>query len=85
MEKTTFGNWLLRFMTAHAPQSTVSATLKAEGDLSKKQLRDLTAEVMDSEAERTVVLTMAEVVADYEHRKVGVENDLNQFAKSRIA
>ena len=81
MEKTTFGNWLLRFMTAHAPRSTVSATLKAEGDLSKEQLKDLTAEVMDSEAERTVVLTMAEVVADYEHRKVGVENDLSQFAK----
>ncbi len=81
MEKTSFGNWVLRFMVAHAPKSTVTATLKAEGELSKDQLKELTAEVMGNEHERDVVLTMAGVVADYEHRKAGVENDLDQFAK----
>lgn len=81
MEKTSFGNWVLRFMVAHAPKSTVTATLKAEGDLSKDQLKELAAEVMENEHERDVVLTMAGVVADYEHRRAGVENDLGQFAK----
>jgi pimeloyl-ACP methyl ester carboxylesterase len=28
MEQTSFGNWLLRFMAAHAPKSTVTATLR---------------------------------------------------------
>jgi len=81
MEKTGFGNWVLRFVVAHAPKSTVTATLGAEGDLSKDQLKELVAEVMENEHERDVVLTMAGVVADYEHRKAGVENDLGEFAK----
>ncbi len=80
MEQTSFGNWVLRFMAAHIPKSTVTATLKAEGDLSRDQLKGLTAEVMENEHERDVVLTMAEVVGDYEHRKAGIENDLEQFA-----
>lgn len=81
MENTSFGNWLLRFMTTHAPKSTVAATLKAEGDLPKDRLKELANEVMTNEHERDVVLTMAAVVADYEHRRAGVENDLGQFAK----
>ena len=79
MEHTSFGNWMLRFMTAHAPKSTVSATLKAEGDLSKDELKALVAEVMADDDQRDVVLTMAEVVADYPHRRAGIANDLAQF------
>jgi pimeloyl-ACP methyl ester carboxylesterase len=81
MERSSFGNWLLRFMAAHAPKSTVTATLKAEGDLSKDQLKELVGQVMQNEDERDVVLTMAGVVADYEQRKAGVENDLARFAE----
>lgn len=81
MEKTSFGNWMLRFMVAHAPKSTVTATLKAEGELSRSQLKDLVTEVMDNDHQRNVVLTMAGIVGDYEHRKAGIENDLVQFAK----
>jgi hypothetical protein len=36
---------------------------------------------MQNEGERDVVLTMADVVADYEHRKAGIDNDLAQFAE----
>jgi pimeloyl-ACP methyl ester carboxylesterase len=36
---------------------------------------------MQNEDERDVVLTMADVVADYEHRKAGVDNDLARFAE----
>jgi pimeloyl-ACP methyl ester carboxylesterase len=28
---TSVGNWILRFLAAHAPTQTISATLKAEG------------------------------------------------------
>jgi pimeloyl-ACP methyl ester carboxylesterase len=80
MMKTGFGNWLLREMAAHMPKSTVSATLKAEGDLTKEELKALVEEAMAVEAERDVVLTMANVVGDYAHRKAGMENDVAQFA-----
>jgi pimeloyl-ACP methyl ester carboxylesterase len=36
---------------------------------------------MQNEDERDVVLTMADVVADYEHRKAGIDNDLARFAE----
>jgi pimeloyl-ACP methyl ester carboxylesterase len=81
MEKTGFGNWVLREMVAHMPKSTVSATLKAEGDLSKDELKALAAEAMANEAERDVVLTMANVVGDYAHRKDGMENDIARYAE----
>jgi pimeloyl-ACP methyl ester carboxylesterase len=77
--ETGFGNWLLRFFTEHAPNQTVSETLAAEGDLSKQELRALVAEAMKEEDQRAVVLTMAEVCADYEHRRAGVDNDWERF------
>ena len=40
---------------------------------------------MANEHERDVVLTMARIVADYEHRRAGVENDLNQVRRDRVA
>jgi pimeloyl-ACP methyl ester carboxylesterase len=81
MERTSVGNWLLRFMVAHAPTSTVTATLKAEGDLSTERLKALVAEVMADDHARQVVLTMAAVVGDDRHRRAGVENDLAQFRR----
>jgi pimeloyl-ACP methyl ester carboxylesterase len=81
MMRTSPGNWLLRFLAAHAPKTTVSATLDAEGDLSKRELKDLVDEVINDERQREVVLTMANVVGDYEHRREGMENDLARFAE----
>lgn len=81
MTTTSVGNWLLRFLAAHAPKTTVSATLKAEGDLSKGELRSLVAEVMHDDRELDVVLTMANVVADYGNRHEGIENDFARFAE----
>jgi pimeloyl-ACP methyl ester carboxylesterase len=75
MLETSFGNWVLRFLTAHAAKDTVSQTLAAEGDLDKEELKALVAGVMEDEAKLEVVLTMAEVCADYANRKAGVEND----------
>src|SRR4051812_28301363 len=61
MLETGFGNWVLREMAAHMPKSTVSATLKAEGDLSKGELKELVEGAMADEGSRDVVLTMANV------------------------
>ena len=80
IEDTDFGNWILRFMTRHAPKSTISSTLAAEGDLDRKEVRALVAEAMEDENQRDVVLTMAAVVADHKHRREGLDNDYAGFA-----
>lgn len=81
IENTSAGNWLLRMLARHAPKSTVSSTLAAEGDLDRKELKALVEEAMSDEDERNVVLTMAMVVADHKNRVGGMENDLARFGK----
>jgi pimeloyl-ACP methyl ester carboxylesterase len=79
--ETEPGNWALRFLANHVPKSTVGATLKAEGDLSRRELKALVEEALDHEDERDVVLTMARVVADNAHRQAGVDNDWERFGE----
>jgi pimeloyl-ACP methyl ester carboxylesterase len=81
MMETGFGNWLLRFMATHMPKETVSATLAAEGDLTKEQLKERVAGVMDDERKLGVVLTLAEVAGDYADRRPGVDNDWERFGE----
>jgi pimeloyl-ACP methyl ester carboxylesterase len=81
MMRTTFGNWLLRFLAMHAPKETVAQTLKAEGDLSAAELEGLVAEVLEDEDALNVVLTMARVAGDYANRGEGIENDWARFAE----
>jgi pimeloyl-ACP methyl ester carboxylesterase len=80
MLKTRPGNWMLRALAAHAPKTTVKATLEAEGDLDRHELAVLVDEVVPDESQREVVLTMAEVVGDYAHRREGMDADLERFA-----
>jgi pimeloyl-ACP methyl ester carboxylesterase len=80
MMKTTAGNWMLRFLAEHAARTTVMATLKAEGNLSEAELKQLVDETMNDIDERDVVLTLADVAGDWKHREAGVENDLACFA-----
>jgi pimeloyl-ACP methyl ester carboxylesterase len=77
--QTTPGNRLLRLLIEHAPRQTVSATLKAEGDLSEDELRNLVAEVFEDDRELDVVLTMARIMGDYKNRRAGMENDWLRF------
>jgi pimeloyl-ACP methyl ester carboxylesterase len=79
--RTRIGNWLLRLLISHAPRQTVSATLHAEGDLTRKELKRLVASVCEDEQALEVVLTVAGVVADYANRRSGVENDLTRLAQ----
>jgi pimeloyl-ACP methyl ester carboxylesterase len=80
MLETGFGNWLVGFLAKHEPKEMVAETLKAEGDLTKAQLKELVAAALDDDRQLDVVLTMAEVCADYSDRRSGVENDWTQFA-----
>jgi pimeloyl-ACP methyl ester carboxylesterase len=79
--KTDAGNWLLRFLAVHARKDMVTQTLKAEGNLSREELNDLVAEALRDDRALEVVLTMANVVGDYAHRRAGVENDWARFAE----
>lgn len=81
IENTSFGNWVLRFLANHAPKSTISSTLAAEGDLSRKELKALVEEAMADDAQSDVVLTMARVVADHSERAGGLDNDMARFAQ----
>ena len=79
--ETRPGNWLLRKLIAAAPKMTITATLRAEGDLSGKELKAQVAEVMADSEQRDVVLAMARVSGDYEHRKDGIVNDRARFTE----
>jgi len=80
IENTGFGNWILRFMATHAPKTTVSSTLAAEGDLTRGELKELVGEALVDDRQLDVVLTMARVVADHKHRGAGLDNDMARFA-----
>lgn len=77
--ETKPGNWLLRQLTARAPKTTLKATLGAEGDLTRKELKAQVAEILGDPEQTDVVMEMARVVGDYEHRKAGVVNDRARF------
>lgn len=79
MFRTSFGHWLMRFMEQHAPASTVKSTLGEEGDLDRKELKRQTQEVMGDPKQAAVPLALAEVVADFDNRAEGYENDWAQF------
>lgn len=81
MLNTSFGNWMLRWLSKHAPKATVASTLKAEGDLTKQQLTDLTAEVLGDDDQLQLVLAMAGAAADHAHRHEGIDNDAARLAE----
>lgn len=78
---TRAGNWLMRVLVKHAPEQVVQGELDAEGDLTKEQLEDLTAKVMDDPEMRSFALGMALTVETRGERHAGYENDLAQFAE----
>lgn len=81
--ETRPGNWLLRELAARAPKTAISATLGAEGDLTRKELKAQVAEVIADEEQAEVVLSMAQVVGDYENRREGIVNDRARFTEIR--
>ena len=78
--ETRVGNWLLRQMARFAKKSFVSATLAAEGELTKEQLKSLTASVMADDHYREVVLGFAADASRLPPRRDGIRNDMRNFA-----
>lgn len=77
---TQAGNHLIALMARHAPQQLVSATLQAEGDLTKDELAELTAHVFADPTKREFVLGLAATVSHRGNRRDGMENDRATFA-----
>jgi pimeloyl-ACP methyl ester carboxylesterase len=76
---TRLGEWMLRMLAAHAPRQLISATLRAEGDLRKEQLAQLTREVFEDRRQRRFVLELDATVT-HRGREVGLDNDWGRFS-----
>lgn len=79
MFHTRTGEFLMRTMIAHAPESLISSTLAAEGDLTKEQVKQRTEEVFTDPVKRQFVLDLDASVSERGPRKAGVDNDYEQF------
>lgn len=74
------GNWMLKMLGEHAPKSLIESTLGAEGDLTKEELKELTASVFADERKRQFVLDLDATVGLGGHdRRAGMDNDLEQY------
>ena len=78
--RTWLGNRILWSLITLAPKATVKATIKTQGDLSRREIHTLTKRVMQDPALYDMVIELAFVVADYGPRKDGVLNDWHWFA-----
>ncbi|MFN8126153.1 MAG: alpha/beta hydrolase [Candidatus Nanopelagicales bacterium] len=78
---TRAGNRLIALMARHKPEQLVAATLKAEGDLTKDELDNLTAHVFADPVKREFVLGLAATVSHRGNRRAGMENDRDTFAE----
>ena len=80
MMNTHMGNWILNALADHAPKSTIQSLLKAEGDLSHKELKALTNAAITDEYQRAVALAVIRAGADHAHRGAGIDHDYENFA-----
>jgi pimeloyl-ACP methyl ester carboxylesterase len=79
MLMTRVGKWLMGELTRHAPKETVTMLAEEEGDLSKDQVRELTAQILDDPMKRQWALDLMETVVG--RRRQGFTNDMEQFPK----
>ena len=70
------GKWLVHEMAHHAQKNLIKMSVSEEGDLTKQQVKELTAEIWSDPEKRDFVVALSETVAG---RKVGLENDQAQF------
>jgi pimeloyl-ACP methyl ester carboxylesterase len=75
------GNWMLRFLVAHSPERAVAGALSAEGTLTKEEIEQRTAEILDDPEKRRLVLEVARIMGDRGPRRVGEDNDVARFAE----
>lgn len=73
-----FGSWLAGRLTDGAPGTAVRMLLSEEGDLSRGQVKELTAQVLDDEDQRAFALGLFDTVTG--PRRDGFTNDMDQYA-----
>ena len=74
-----FGTWLSGKLADGAPRTAVKMLLAEEGDLSRQQVKELTAQVLDDEEQRAFALGLFDTVTG--PRRAGFTNDLDQYAE----
>lgn len=70
------GRWLVGEMAHHLPKRLIEMAVREEGNLSKEQVEELTAEIWAEQPKRDFVLALSETIVG---RKAGFENDQAQF------
>jgi pimeloyl-ACP methyl ester carboxylesterase len=77
---TGLGRRMLQLMAAHTPERLVSATIAAEGQLTKDQLAERVAQIMADPEKERFTLDLALAANHSGPRKAGFHNDIAQFA-----
>ncbi|MFE0752012.1 alpha/beta fold hydrolase [Gordonia sp. NPDC058843] len=72
-----FGQWLATTLAAKAPSTAISTILSGEGDLSRAQIRALTADIVADDEQRAFAIDLFDTVSGA--RKAGFDNDFDQF------
>lgn len=73
-----FGRWVSGRLTEAAPSTAVKMLLSEEGDLSRAQVKELTATVLADEEQRSFALELFDTITG--PRRAGFANDLDQYA-----
>ncbi len=78
--QTRPGNKLLGYLAAKQPEQFVSGVLAAEGSLTKQQLKERVAHVMDDPVKREFVVGLGLTAEQTAERKIGYDNDIGHFS-----
>jgi pimeloyl-ACP methyl ester carboxylesterase len=84
-EKVLFsrlGRWFATTLAEKMPAAAISTLLSGEGDLTRTQLRELTAGIIDDDDQREFARALVDTVTGT--RKAGFENDFDQFARLEL-
>ncbi|PYE20638.1 pimeloyl-ACP methyl ester carboxylesterase [Williamsia limnetica] len=79
-EKMLFGRlgtWFATTLAERAPATAITTLLSGEGDLTRSQAKQLTAEIMSDDIQRAFATALFDTVTG--PRKPGFENDFEQF------
>lgn len=72
------GLWMMDWFMRHFPKSVVKAFLKSESSLEGHELDERVRHLVQDEVKLTFVRVMTKTMSEsYEHRKIGVDNDLS--------
>ena len=74
--QTRPGNKLLSYLAAKQPEQFVTGVLASEGSLSKQQLKERVAHVMDDPDKRDFVVGLGLTAEQTAERKTGYDNDI---------